>query len=75
MNNYKVKGQSRQVGAIGEFEPFIVNIAAESSKEAYNKVREAQYKANREHVLTISIQVSNDDGTWTTVEPRAYFDY
>jgi len=51
MNNYRVEGESRKVGATGMFEKFIENVVAESSLEAYGQVRESQYANNREYVL------------------------
>ncbi len=73
MNNYKVIGESRQVGAIGIFEPFTINIMAESSKQAYENVRNSQYSNNREHVHIKEIRVITDDNPFgTVVEPRAY---
>lgn len=71
VNNYRVQGESRQVGAIGIFEPFVKNVATESSLEAYNQVREDMYTDNREHVHIKQIELVTADGR-TTVEPRAY---
>lgn len=72
MNVYKVEGESRLIGAIGAFEPFIQNIAAASSQEAYNKVRESLYSQKREHVHIKRIMVNTDCQEWFIVEPRAY---
>ncbi len=71
MNNYRVAGESRMVGAIGIFEPFVENTVAESSHEAYIKVRKSLYAHNREHVMIKGIELVTDNGH-TLVEPRAY---
>jgi hypothetical protein len=76
MNNYKVIGESRQVGAIGVCEPFTEFVTTNSSREAYSQVREQYYANSREHVHIKEIQVSTGDGEydWFTVESRAYLD-
>jgi len=74
MENYKVQGMSRKIGAIGIMEPFVENICAESSHEAYFKIRSLLYFKNREHVHITSIYLITDDGM-TLVEPRAYLEY
>ncbi len=71
MENYRIEGESREVGAIGIMEPFIEIVTAESSHEAYNQAREAQYAANRDHVLVKEIRLLTDGGS-VVVEPRAY---
>ena len=71
MDVYKVNGESREVGAIGIFEPFIENIAAESSREAYLTIRANLYARNREHVLIKDISLITDDN-YIKIEPRAY---
>ncbi len=73
MNNYKVIGESRQVGAIGIFEPFSINIMAGCAKWAYDDVRNSLYANNREHVHIKEIRVITDDNpNGTVVEPSAY---
>ncbi len=71
MNNYRVEGESREVGAIGICEKFIENVVTESSHEAYNQVIASQYSKNREHVYIKEIQLMGEYGG-TIVEPRAY---
>lgn len=71
MNNYKVIGESRQVGSIGIFESFIENVVAGCSKWAYDDVRNRLYNSNREHVHIKEIKLVTDDGE-LTIEPRAY---
>ena len=76
MDNYRVVGDSREVGAIGIFEGFIENVVAEDSHEAYNQVREGQYSNNREHVQIKEIRLIMDchanHSCSIIVEPRAY---
>ena len=71
MENYRVTGESREVGAIGIFETFIENVATESSQDAYNEVRESMYANHRDHVLIKEIRLVTDCCS-VVVEPRAY---
>jgi hypothetical protein len=71
MNNYKITGESRQSGAIGAFEPFIINTVSGCSAWAYKDVRAKLYQDGREHVHVKKIQLITDDGL-IDVEPRAY---
>jgi hypothetical protein len=71
MDNFRVVGESREVGAIGIFEPFRVIVTTESSHEAYDKVRDQLYASNRDHVLVKAVYRLTDDGE-ELVEPRAY---
>ena len=71
MNNYRVEGESREVGAIGITEPFVENVVTESSLEAYNQVRVYMYAHNRNHVLIKAIRLITDESC-TVIEPRAY---
>ena len=50
MNTYKISGESRQVGAIGIFEPFTMTLHAHNKDEAREAARSIQYNRNREHV-------------------------
>jgi hypothetical protein len=73
MNNYKVIGESREVGAIGVFEPFTINIVAGCSKYAYDDVHNRLYSNNREHVHIKEIRLITDDNQQgSIVEPMAY---
>jgi len=73
MNNYKVIGESREVGAIGIFEPFTINIVSDCAKSAYNNVRNNLYSNNREHVHIKQIRLIMDDNQrGSIVEPMAY---
>ena len=73
MNNYRIEGESRQVGAIGIFEPFVENVARESSYEAYNDVRAKLYSNNREHVHIKAVYLLGDgEYERQLIEPRAY---
>ena len=71
MNNYRVTGEDREVGAIGIFEPFIENVVAESSLKAYEDARGQRYDNNREHVQIREIRLITDNYT-VVIEPRAY---
>lgn len=75
MNNYRITGESRQVGAIGVCEPFTENVVADTAKEAYSNVRACKYANNREHVSIKVVEVYDGNGYRTLVEPRAYLDY
>jgi hypothetical protein len=71
--NFQVIGQKRQVGAIGLPEEFSEIITAESSKQAYNLVREKIYAQNYEHVLIREIKADwNNTDDYTHVESSAY---
>jgi hypothetical protein len=72
MNTYKVIGESREVGAIGIFEPFIDFIDVETSKQAYNQVREKLYAHNREHVHIKQIYLKAEPMGWLSVNPTQY---
>ncbi len=73
MNNYRIEGESRQVGAIGIFEPFIENIASNSSREAYLDVAAKLYSNNREHVHIKAVYYLDDsEHGRLLIEPRAY---
>ncbi len=76
MNTYKVTGTSREVGAIGIFEPFAEYITTEKSKDAYTQARQNQDAKNRDYILVTGVFVENSDGWgnnyWVAVEPEAY---
>lgn len=72
MNNYKVIGESREVGAIGIFEPFTKNIVADSAKQAYENVRNELYSDNREHVHIKQVRLLVDDSYGIVIEPSSY---
>ena len=73
MNNYKVIGESREAGAIGIFEPFTEFIDADSSKQAYENVRNRLYSNNREHVHIKEVRILTDDNQYgTIIEPISY---
>jgi hypothetical protein len=69
---YRITGTCREVGAIGEMQPYTEMACAESSRAAYNSVREGLYSKNMEHVSVINIEVSDDCGNFFVVDPRAY---
>jgi len=72
MTTFRIKGTSRQIGAIGIFEDFSILIDAESSKAAYEQCR-AKLEETREHVLVKQITADwSDTGEYTHVEPAAY---
>jgi hypothetical protein len=50
MNTYKLSGESRQVGAIGIFEPFEVTLHAKNKDAARELTRSIMYNNNQEHV-------------------------
>ena len=70
-NNYRISGESREVGAIGIFEPFSEIINAESSRDAYLNAAAKLYSNNREHVHIKKVELLGDNGH-VLVEPRAY---
>lgn len=47
---YRVRGESREVGAIGLHAPFSIYVNAESRTDAYKQAQARMYAANREHV-------------------------
>jgi ribosomal protein L20A (L18A) len=72
MKTYKIIGESREVGAIGIFEPFTENILAESSKDAYEQARNNQYRNNREHIHIKEIRLIREGRGEIIVEPGNY---
>lgn len=70
-NNYRIEGESRQVGAIGIFESFTEIVNAETSREAYLKAASKLYANSREHVHVRRVELLGDNGH-ILVEPRAY---
>lgn len=64
METYRVKGTSRQVGAIGEHEPFTIYVNADYAKQAYETARDQLYSSNREHVLVKSIEIAYGDAEY-----------
>lgn len=71
-DTYRVIGESRQIGAIGIFEPFSVLVGATSSAEAYGKATADLYNRDRDHVHVKQIRKILDDGQEVTIEPAAY---
>jgi len=72
MNIYKVIGESREVGAIGIFEPFNINIVADSAKDAYEEVRSQLYASNREHVYIKEISLKTGINKYSIIDPANY---
>lgn len=55
MDTYQIAGQDREVNAIGAFEPFLIELEAESVSQADLLARQTRQAEGREHILICAI--------------------
>lgn len=67
MNTYTIIGTVRKVGSIGTPEAFRKHTLADTSKRAYDVIREAFYQNGYEHV-----HVTRVENEGQPVDPAAY---